>query len=207
MTGDMGDRGSCHDDATGSKPLPDAACGGDPGAGGPLVVKFHQRDDEGLQPRPGQGVQQHPGDVADRQLVDPDVEFHFARGPGHETALRLQVLVDALARSPVVDGEEGQGCLVEQPALLGASDVGHVDRLGLGGEDIQCPGPAHEEFEEDPGSPPVTGSISDYRPDDHALTDQNPAPGVWTDDIELPDTDAPLLGENARIRLTVTPWA
>ncbi|MFI7406069.1 hypothetical protein ACIBW9_37360 [Streptomyces sp. NPDC049541] len=53
----------------------------------------------------------------------------------------------------------------------------------------------------------MTGSISDYRPDDHALTDQNPAPGVWTDDIELPDTAAPLLGENARIRLTVTAWA
>jgi hypothetical protein len=53
----------------------------------------------------------------------------------------------------------------------------------------------------------ITGSIRDYRPDGHTLTDQNPAPGVWANDIELPATAAPLLGENARVRLTVTPWA
>ncbi|XER99905.1 hypothetical protein HEP87_57175 [Streptomyces sp. S1D4-11] len=52
----------------------------------------------------------------------------------------------------------------------------------------------------------ITGRISDYRPGGRTLGDENPAPGVWVNHIELPATAAPILGEDARIRLTVTPW-
>jgi pimeloyl-ACP methyl ester carboxylesterase len=53
----------------------------------------------------------------------------------------------------------------------------------------------------------ITGPIGNYRPDGGTLTDENPAPGVWVNHITLPATATPILGEDARIRLTVTPWA
>ncbi|MFF3405244.1 hypothetical protein ACFYW8_03315 [Streptomyces sp. NPDC002742] len=52
----------------------------------------------------------------------------------------------------------------------------------------------------------ITGRISDYVPEGRTRADENPAPGVWVNHIELPATAAPMLGEDARIRLTVTPW-
>ncbi|UFR06942.1 hypothetical protein KBP30_39835 [Streptomyces sp. Go40/10] len=52
----------------------------------------------------------------------------------------------------------------------------------------------------------IAGPISTYRPEGPALQDENATPGVWVNDIELPVTAAPILGENTRIRLTVTPW-
>ncbi|WP_406835377.1 esterase/lipase family protein [Streptomyces sp. AHU1] len=52
----------------------------------------------------------------------------------------------------------------------------------------------------------ITGRISDYVPDRRTLVDENPAPGVWVNHVELPATADPLLGKDARIRLTVTPW-
>ncbi|KOV61349.1 esterase/lipase family protein [Streptomyces sp. MMG1121] len=52
----------------------------------------------------------------------------------------------------------------------------------------------------------ITGPISAYRPDGGALDDENPAAGIWVNDIELPATAAPIVGQDARIRLTVTPW-
>lgn len=53
----------------------------------------------------------------------------------------------------------------------------------------------------------IRGPIRDFRPDGRStLGDENPAPGIWVNHIELPATAAPILGENARIRLTVTPW-
>ncbi|MEV6114030.1 hypothetical protein AB0L59_16325 [Streptomyces sp. NPDC052109] len=52
----------------------------------------------------------------------------------------------------------------------------------------------------------ITGSISTYQPDLRALDDDNPPRGDWVRDVELPVTAGPILGEDARIRLTVTPW-
>lgn len=52
----------------------------------------------------------------------------------------------------------------------------------------------------------IQGPISDYRPAGRVLGDENPAPGVWVSHIALPATAAPILGQDARIRLTVTPW-
>jgi pimeloyl-ACP methyl ester carboxylesterase len=52
----------------------------------------------------------------------------------------------------------------------------------------------------------IKGSIRDHRPDGPPRGDENPAPGVWATDIELPGSARPILGEGARIRLTVTPW-
>ncbi|MFK0019850.1 esterase/lipase family protein [Streptomyces sp. NPDC090798] len=52
----------------------------------------------------------------------------------------------------------------------------------------------------------ITGPISAFRPDDHAVHDEDPAPGVWACQVRLPATAAPILGEDARIRLTVAPW-
>ncbi|MFG2352732.1 esterase/lipase family protein [Streptomyces sp. NPDC048521] len=51
----------------------------------------------------------------------------------------------------------------------------------------------------------ITGPISAYRPDGHTLHD-DPAPGFRVGHIPLPATAAPILGEDARIRLTVAPW-
>ncbi|MEV5150589.1 alpha/beta fold hydrolase [Streptomyces werraensis] len=52
----------------------------------------------------------------------------------------------------------------------------------------------------------IPGSIRDHLPDGSARTDENPEPGVWVGHVELPGTAAPILGADARIRLTVTPW-
>lgn len=53
----------------------------------------------------------------------------------------------------------------------------------------------------------ITGPISDYRPTgERGLADEEPAAGVWVNHIDLPATAGPILGESARIRLTVTPW-
>lgn len=52
----------------------------------------------------------------------------------------------------------------------------------------------------------ITGPISAYRPDGHALHDDDPTPGSWVGHVPLPATAAPILGEEARIRLTVALW-
>ncbi|WP_460110024.1 esterase/lipase family protein [Streptomyces sp. YKOK-J1] len=52
----------------------------------------------------------------------------------------------------------------------------------------------------------IDGPISTYRPDSHALRDEDPTPGAWVCRIPLPATAGPILGQDARIRLTVTPW-
>lgn len=52
----------------------------------------------------------------------------------------------------------------------------------------------------------IAGSIRDHRPGSHARGDENPGPDIWVNHIELPDTAAPIVGADARLRLTVTPW-
>ncbi|MFE3107327.1 esterase/lipase family protein [Kitasatospora indigofera] len=52
----------------------------------------------------------------------------------------------------------------------------------------------------------VEGAIRDYTPSGPPLTDLNPAAGVWRAEIPLPETIRPVLGADARVALTVTPW-
>ncbi|RNG26484.1 esterase/lipase family protein [Streptomyces botrytidirepellens] len=53
----------------------------------------------------------------------------------------------------------------------------------------------------------ITGPIRDFRPPGAGgPSDEDPADDVWVNHIELPATTVPILGEGARIRLTVTPW-
>lgn len=52
----------------------------------------------------------------------------------------------------------------------------------------------------------IAGSIRDHPPSGHAPGDENPDPGLWVDHIQLPHSAVPILGADARIRLTVTPW-
>ncbi|MEV6352694.1 alpha/beta fold hydrolase [Streptomyces hydrogenans] len=53
----------------------------------------------------------------------------------------------------------------------------------------------------------VTGPISEYKPAGLTLADEDPAGGSWVTHIPLPDSTGPILGEDARIRLTVTGWS
>jgi pimeloyl-ACP methyl ester carboxylesterase len=50
----------------------------------------------------------------------------------------------------------------------------------------------------------IPGSLRTYEPTGVPLQDQEPAPGTWIADVALPATARPILGENAKIRLTVT---
>ncbi|SHN32664.1 esterase/lipase family protein [Actinacidiphila paucisporea] len=58
----------------------------------------------------------------------------------------------------------------------------------------------------------IAGSVSAYEPSGPSLLDENPAPDTWTARVPLPSAAsatppaAPLLGDEAAIRLTVTPW-
>ncbi|MER8186914.1 alpha/beta fold hydrolase [Kitasatospora sp. NPDC094015] len=52
----------------------------------------------------------------------------------------------------------------------------------------------------------VDGAIRDYVPSGPPLADLDPAAGAWRAEIPLPATSHPVLGEGARIALTVTPW-
>ncbi|WKX73809.1 triacylglycerol lipase [Streptomyces sp. XD-27] len=51
----------------------------------------------------------------------------------------------------------------------------------------------------------IPGAIRDHEPGGTALGDEDPASGVWRAHIPLPDTARPILGDQARIRLVVTP--
>ncbi|WP_225830104.1 triacylglycerol lipase [Streptomyces sp. NK08204] len=52
----------------------------------------------------------------------------------------------------------------------------------------------------------IVGPISDYEPAGPSLADEDPASGRWVSDIPLPDSTRTILGEEARIRLSVTDW-
>ncbi|MDX2682434.1 hypothetical protein [Streptomyces soliscabiei] len=66
----------------------------------------------------------------------------------------------------------------------------------------------------DNGSPPlratwncaITGPIGQYEQTGSALVDEDAAPGTWVAGIPLPATTRPIVGDDARIRLTVTDW-
>ncbi|MFF2353322.1 esterase/lipase family protein [Kitasatospora sp. NPDC058115] len=66
-----------------------------------------------------------------------------------------------------------------------------------------------------PGSPPdvwarwnseVPGAIRDLSPMGEPLPDEDPSEGSWTARIPLPATTAPILGDDARVRLRIDPW-
>ncbi|MFI7409992.1 esterase/lipase family protein [Streptomyces sp. NPDC049627] len=52
----------------------------------------------------------------------------------------------------------------------------------------------------------IEGAIRDHRIAGAPRSDEDPAPGRWVAHIRLPDTAAPLVGGDARIRLVATPW-
>lgn len=52
----------------------------------------------------------------------------------------------------------------------------------------------------------LPGAIWEHRPTGTPCGDEDPSSGVWLAHIPLPGTAAPILGEEASIRLTVTPW-
>lgn len=52
----------------------------------------------------------------------------------------------------------------------------------------------------------IPGAVRDHVPDGPPLGDEDPSDGTWVAHIPLPATAAPILGDAARIRLTVTPW-
>ncbi|MFF9132562.1 esterase/lipase family protein [Streptomyces sp. NPDC014806] len=52
----------------------------------------------------------------------------------------------------------------------------------------------------------IVGPISDYEPAGPTLADEDPASGRWVGTVPLPDSTRTILGEDARIRLTVTDW-
>ena len=51
----------------------------------------------------------------------------------------------------------------------------------------------------------ISGSLRDYVPTGDPLHDEAPEPGIWVALVQLPTTAEPILGRNARIKLTVTP--
>lgn len=53
----------------------------------------------------------------------------------------------------------------------------------------------------------VQGAIRDYAPSGPPLADVDSAAGTWRVEIPLPDTIRPVLGDEARIALTVTSWS
>ncbi|GAA4931368.1 alpha/beta fold hydrolase [Streptomyces coeruleoprunus] len=52
----------------------------------------------------------------------------------------------------------------------------------------------------------IPGAIKDHEPRGRPLGDEDPRSGLWTAHVPLPETAHPLLGADARIRLSVTPW-
>ncbi|MFD3654607.1 esterase/lipase family protein [Streptomyces sp. NPDC058620] len=52
----------------------------------------------------------------------------------------------------------------------------------------------------------IPGSIRDHDPSGTPLADVDSAEGRWVASVPLPDSAKPILGDQARIRLTVTPW-
>ncbi|MFP3986098.1 alpha/beta fold hydrolase [Streptomyces sp. E11-3] len=52
----------------------------------------------------------------------------------------------------------------------------------------------------------IPGAIKDHEPRGRPLDDEDPRGGLWTAHIPFPDTARPILGDHAKIRLTVTPW-
>ncbi|MDR6979030.1 hypothetical protein J2X68_005764 [Streptomyces sp. 3330] len=53
----------------------------------------------------------------------------------------------------------------------------------------------------------LPGAIWEHRPTGAPCGDEDPRGGVWLAHIPLPATAAPILGEEASVRLTVTPWS
>jgi hypothetical protein len=49
----------------------------------------------------------------------------------------------------------------------------------------------------------IPGALRDYVPHGEPLGDEDPATGSWRAHVPLPRIAAPILGENARLRLTV----
>ncbi|WP_432197744.1 esterase/lipase family protein [Streptomyces sp. bgisy027] len=52
----------------------------------------------------------------------------------------------------------------------------------------------------------IEGAIRDHRVAGAPRADEDPTPGRWIAHIPLPDSAAPLVGGDARIRLEATPW-
>jgi hypothetical protein len=52
----------------------------------------------------------------------------------------------------------------------------------------------------------IPGTISSHEPSGTSLQDEDTRAGTWVANIPLPASAQPILGEQARIRLTVTPW-
>jgi hypothetical protein len=55
------------------------------------------------------------------------------------------------------------------------------------------------------GGMELPGSIRDYTATGDPLADEASEPGIWVAFVHLPSTVEPILGRNARIKLTVTP--
>ncbi|MFD9544631.1 esterase/lipase family protein [Streptomyces sp. NPDC060022] len=53
----------------------------------------------------------------------------------------------------------------------------------------------------------IPGAIRDHEPSGAPVADEDSSTGVWVAGIPLPESATPILGEQARIRLTVTPWS
>ncbi|MEU2284194.1 alpha/beta fold hydrolase [Streptomyces sp. NPDC013178] len=52
----------------------------------------------------------------------------------------------------------------------------------------------------------IAGALRAHEPTGDPLGDEDPRTGVWVAHVPFPDSARPLLGDRARIRLTVTPW-
>ncbi|MER6345822.1 esterase/lipase family protein [Streptomyces sp. NPDC001595] len=52
----------------------------------------------------------------------------------------------------------------------------------------------------------IPGTIKDHEPQGRPLTDENAATDRWEARVPFPETARPILGDQARIRLTATPW-
>lgn len=50
----------------------------------------------------------------------------------------------------------------------------------------------------------ISGSLRDYEPAGEPLRDEEPSPGTWVAHVPLPTTAQPILGEQAKVKLTVT---
>ncbi|GGQ68460.1 esterase/lipase family protein [Streptomyces asoensis] len=53
----------------------------------------------------------------------------------------------------------------------------------------------------------LPGAIWEHRPTGTPCGDEEPSAGVWRARVPLPGTAAPILGPDAGVRLTVTPWS
>jgi pimeloyl-ACP methyl ester carboxylesterase len=52
----------------------------------------------------------------------------------------------------------------------------------------------------------IPGTIREHRPGGEPIGDEDQSGGVWVAHLAFPDSARPILGDRARIRLTVTPW-